>query len=134
MVQHSDDASLQRWGRNLRTVSPAIEELARAADQHTRLAGAIATSVQKLATQGETDLPAHPTVTAEAAAIAAELKQAQAEHEAAAGKLRQLAARADALGASYMRQHETDEARLAGERGSRAREKRADVAHAEQDT
>lgn len=134
MVQHQDDASLQRWGRNLTTIGPAIEEMARDADKKAQLAGAIAASVQKLATQGETDLPAHPTVTAEAAAIAAELKQAQAESEAAVARLRGLAARADALGASYRRNHEVDEARLNGERGSRAREKRADVGLAEQDT
>jgi len=43
-------------------------------------------------------------------------------------------ARAEELGAQYGRAHEVDEARLAGERGGRAREKRADVSAAERDT
>lgn len=132
MVQHQEDASLQRWGRNLKTISPAIEDLAKAADGTSELADAIATGVSKLAQQGEDDLPAHKTLTAEAAAIAAELKTIQADNPAA--RLRSLAARAEALGITYRQQHETDEARLAGERGSRAREKRADVTNAEQDT
>lgn len=134
MVQHQDDVSLQRWGRNLTTVSPAIEELAKGADKHGEVAGAVASAVAKLASQGEDELPAAPTVVAEAQAIAAELRQVEAEQAAAAQKLRSLMGRADALGASYRRNHETDEARLAGERGGRHRERRADVGHAEQDT
>ncbi|MFG2165499.1 hypothetical protein [Micromonospora chersina] len=134
MVQHQDDVSLQRWGRNLTTVSPAIEELAKQADAQGQLAGAVATAVGKLAAQGDDELPAAKTVTAEAQAIAAELKQVEAEQAAAAQKLRSLMGRADALGASYKRNHEVDEARLAGERGGRHRERRADVSQAEQDT
>lgn len=134
MIQHQDDSSLQKWGRNLTTVGPALEEFAKTTDGHAEFAGQLATAVGRLASQGDDELPAAKSVTAEAAAIAAELKQVEAEAAAAAGKLRSLAGRADALGASYRRNHETDEARLAGERGGRHKEKRADVGQAEQDT
>lgn len=134
MIQHQDDASLQKWGRNLTSVSPALEELAKSTDSQGQVAGAVAAAVSRLAAQGDDELPAAKAVVAETQAIAAELKQIEAEQAAAAQRLRSLMGRADALGASYKRNHEVDEARLAGERGGRHREKRADVTAAEQDT
>lgn len=131
-VRHDDDASLQRWGRNLKTISPAIEELLQAARQQDELAEAIASGVSKLAVQGESELPADRALVAEAEAIAAELRELMTDDRA--GRLARLRARADELARSYGRLHEVDEARLAGERGGRAREKRADVAAAESDT
>jgi hypothetical protein len=134
MVQHEDDASLQKWGRNLKTVGPAIEDLAKKDDQQVAFGAAIAASVRKLAVQGDSDLPADKTLVAEVDSIAAELRAIQAEREAQTQRLRGLAARAETLGGTYSRQHDVDEARLAGERGGRHREKRADVGTAEQDT
>lgn len=131
-VRHDDDASLQRWGRNLKTISPAIEELLQAARQQDELAEAIASGVSKLAVQGESELPADRALVAEAEAIAAELRELMTDDRA--GRLARLRDRADELVRSYGRLHEVDEARLAGERGGRAREKRADVAAAESDT
>ncbi|MEU7609570.1 hypothetical protein [Micromonospora sp. NPDC049204] len=132
MVQHQDDASLQKWGRNLTTVSPAIEDAAKAAAVNDELLTALASSVQKLANQGDTELPASPAIVAEAASIAAALKAIEAEE--VPRRLRELAARAEALGSMYRNDHEVDEARLAGERGGRHKEKRADVGAAELDT
>lgn len=130
-VRHDDDASLQRWGRNLRTIAPALEDLAKTAEQTNRLAAAITSGVKRLAGQGEIDLPADPNLVAEAEAIAAELKAIQAEDPT--HRLRALAARAEVLAGQYHQRHEVDEARLSGERGGRHKEKRADVSTAEKD-
>lgn len=134
MIRHDEGSSLQRWGRNLKTIAPAIDELATEARKQSDVTDAIAKGVERLATQGENDLPAHPALTAEAEAIAAGLREVRAEEEVRAERLRSLAARAEVLAARYGTQHETDEARLNGERGGRAKERRADVSAAEQDT
>jgi hypothetical protein len=134
MIRHEDDASLQRWGRNLKDIAPALDELATSARQQTDVANAVAQSVAKLALQGENDLPAHASLTSEAESIASELRALNAENEVRADKMRTLAARGEALALRYGTQHETDEGRLNGERGSRSQEKRADVGTAEQDT
>jgi hypothetical protein len=130
---HRDDSSLQGWGRNLGTIAPALEELGRTYTQiHDHDATASA-AVQKLATQGETDLPAAKPLTAELTSLAAELKSIADEQEALNARRRRARDRAEVLPTTYRREHETDEDRLNAPRNGRAAEKRADVTSAEQD-
>jgi len=98
-----------------------------ASRQNDELVEALAASIAKLRAQGEDELPADRGLVAEVEAIAAELREIREDDRTAM-------ARAEELGAQYGRAHEVDEARLAGERGGRAREKRADVSAAERDT
>lgn len=129
-----DDASLQAWGRHLGTVAPAVQEVASASSKVTEQDQVVASSLGKLAQMGESDLPASRSLTAEVQAAAAEAKSIADDAAALDARRRALAARAETLPSRYHREHETDEARLRGERGGRHRERRADVSAAEQDT
>lgn len=133
-IARNPDASLQRWGRDLASISPALDELAEGTGRTAETISGAAEAVKALAELGDSELPADRGLVAEAQAIYADLARIAAAQEALQAQLRQLSTRGDALAASYKRQHETDEARLSGERGGVAREKRADVSAAEQDT
>lgn len=131
---HRDDASLQGWGRNLRHVAPALDELGKihnqAHDQHS----AATEAIKKIAAQAETDLPVAKPLAAEVGSIAAEMQSINAEYEALNARSRKLRDRAEVLPQTYRREHETDEDRVNSPRNGRAAEKRADVTRAEQDT
>ncbi|MGA3524142.1 hypothetical protein [Melissospora conviva] len=133
-VPSESDASLQKWGRNLRHVPGVLDEFAHATRKDAAQFEAMAASMQALANQGDSDLPAAKPLVAEAAAIAADLKAIAAERAEHDNRLRRIRERSEALSPRYLREHEVDEARLAGERGGRHVEKRADVSVAEQDT
>lgn len=137
MGSHSmfaEDSSLQGWGRKLRLIAPAIEEKAKEDRARAEAGAATTEAISKLAAQGESDLPASKALTAELESIAAEMKKLDAEAAAIAEKRGRLAAQAEVLPAKYRSEHEMDEDRLDGVRGSREREKRADVTNAERDT
>ena len=133
-VPSESDASLQKWGRNLRHVPGVLDEFSLATRKDAAQFEAMAASMQALANQGDSDLPAAKPLVAEAAAIAADLKAIAAERAEHDNRLRRIRERSEALSPRYLREHEVDEARLAGERGGRHVEKRADVSVAEQDT
>jgi hypothetical protein len=131
-MRYDEDASLQRWGRNLATVAPALQELATNARVAEDQAAAAAQALGRIASQGDSELPADHPLVAELEDIQRELAQINAEPVSA--RFGALVDRAEALTRTYRTRHEVDEERLAGGRGGRAREKRADVTTAEQDT
>ena len=112
----TETPSLQRWGRNLRGVEPAVEQVRK---QH---AGVVAND----------DAVARAIETMAALAVAA--RKIHAEEEALQTRRRNLAARAGAVPTMYAREHETDEDRLNQPRNSRRAERQADVTTAEKDT
>lgn len=132
-ISHNDDLSLQAWGRNLRHVGPALEELARQADNHVETGKVATASLKKMATVSDSELPASKLLVAEVEALASESAKLDAEAEEIAKRRRTLIARGEALYITYQREHETDEDRLNNPRTSRAAERRADVGRAEQD-
>jgi hypothetical protein len=130
---HRDDSSLQGWGRNLKTVAPALDELGRMYSQvHDADVSAVA-AVRKLAAQAETDLPVAKPLAAEVQSVADELSAIAAEQEALNNRRRKARDRSEVLPATYRREHETDEDRLNTPRNGRAAEKRADLHAAERD-
>jgi hypothetical protein len=133
-IQYRDDTSLQAWGRGLKTIEPALQEVA---DKHKgahEATKAAADAVTKLAQQAQSDLPAAKPLAAEADSLAAGLRSLAADEEALARRRADLIGRAAALPGMYAREHETDEDRLNAPRNSTAAEQRADVRHAQQDT
>lgn len=132
-IQHSDDASLQRWGRNIGSIGQALAEVADVDSKAHEAGKTVTAGIRKLAVQGENDQPASKRLVAELDHIARSSQRIDDEIEALIAQRRALAAQAEALPARYRTDHETDEARLQGERGGRQREKRADVTAAEQD-
>jgi hypothetical protein len=131
-IEHQDDASLYRWGRNLGTVSPAVEELAKAARVQEEQLTAVTKAVSQLSVQGESSQPADRAVVSQVQAVQARLAAVAANPVSA--ELAAIATEAEGLRALYMRRHDGDEGRLSGERGGRHVEKRADVQSGEQDT
>jgi hypothetical protein len=134
MVQARDDASLQGWGRDLSSIGPALGELANVGRASAEQAEAAVAGLGRLAALGSDELPADRGLVAEVQGVHAEASRWQAQMAEAAAGLASLSARADGLPAAYRVAHDTDEGRLAGERGGVEREKRADVGRAEQDT
>lgn len=133
-IEHREDTSLQAWGRNLKTIEPALTEVAgkhKAAHEETM---ATAEAVTRIAAQAQSDLPVSKSLAAEAESLAAGLRAVAADEEALASRRADLIGRAAALPATYQREHETDEDRLNAPRNSAAAEKRADVQTAQQDT
>jgi hypothetical protein len=133
-IDYSPDSSLQRWGRNLKTVAPALTEQANGMRSRKVEMEAVAGAMRKLSEQGDTDLPADKDVVAEMQRLTRVMEEAAREQAELEAKVRRYAAVAETLGNQYQRQHKMDEDRLNGTRGGRAREKRADVGNAEQDT
>jgi hypothetical protein len=131
---HSDDASLQRWGRNLNLIAPALSEVAKQHDVANQAAREQTAAIRKIAQQADSDLPVSAALSAELESITGQLRQLDDEAEAATKRRAALIGRAEALPVTYRREHETDEDRLNAPRKSRAAEKRADVTAAEQDT
>jgi hypothetical protein len=130
-IRYNDDSSLQGWGRNLKTIAPALRDMARRRQALENEEAAAFAAIQNLATQGENDLPAGSAITSEMQNLAAQVRTEQGNSGAA--RLRRLADQADALPGTYERDHETDEDRMHTPRKSRQHERRADVAAAEQD-
>lgn len=128
-LTHNEDASLQRWGANLKGAEDAAAEVAAKYQQAEDAAEAFRSTWGKVANQGENELPVSNRVKADVDSITTRAKKA-----ATAAEWRSVGADAATLPAAYQREHETDEDRLNAPRGSRARERRADVSVAEQDT
>ncbi|RKN55978.1 hypothetical protein D7193_15445 [Micromonospora costi] len=132
-IRITEDMSLQRWGRTLKEIAPAIDEVTTDLNPLVERAGVLATSVKQLATHGENDLPAMKPLVAEVESVASDLAAIKDEAEAVMARYRTLSARAETLHGMYERGHFGDEDRMNGVRGSRAAEKRADIAAAERD-
>lgn len=131
-VRVDEDGSLQRWGRNLKTVAPALDEMARDDRRQEQAADAVLSAIAKLVTQGESELPADRSLIAELDTIRLELSEILSDSRAA--RIASLAQRAEQLIALYRRVHADDEARLEGRRGGQRREEKSDVSKAKQDT
>ena len=127
-MQYRADQSLQRAGANLSAAEAAAAEVQRlyaqaeAAKQRFNQVFGAATR------QMEDDMPSSSRLRAEM-----ETTQRQAQRATTADEWRAVSAQAATLPATYRQEHETDEDRLSGGRGGRHRERRADVAYAEQD-
>jgi len=126
--RYDDDASLQRWGANLGSLEAAAAEIAADYARAEEKAAQYQAIVAKLAAQYETELPASNRLAAEVDALRGRAGQASS-----AEAWRSVSKDSATLPATYQREHETDEDRLAGGRGGRHRERRADVSTAEQD-
>lgn len=131
---HKDDASLQAWGRNLRHIAPAYDELGKRYNQVHAEDATAAEALRKIAAQADSDLPVAKPLAAEVQAIAAEAQAIAAAQEELNARRRSLRDRSEVLPTTYRREHETDEDRVNAPRNGRAAEKRADVTAAEQDT
>lgn len=127
-LSHNDDMSLQRWGRNLSAAEHAAEEVQKKYAEAEAAAAQYRAVMEKINTQYQTELPPSHRLSGDLDGVVSRAKTA-----VTADEWRAVAADAATLPMTYKREHETDEDRLDGGRGGRAREKRADVGHAEQD-
>lgn len=131
----TETPSLQRWGRNLRGMEPAVEQIRQ---QHAGVVAnddALARAIETMASQADGgELPVSKALATEMRELAKSARQIHHDEEALQARRRNLAARAGAMPTMYAREHETDEDRLNNPRNSRAAEKRADVSAAEKDT
>ena len=127
-MRYSDDQSLQRAGANLVSVEDAADEVRAAYAAAEAKAATFNTTFGQMTQQMDNDMPAAPQLRAEM-----EDTQIKARRARSADEWRAVSAQAATLPATYHLEHEVDEARLAGGRGGRYREKRADVTVAEQD-
>ena len=94
-------------------------------------ATAVADSLALLAAHGASELPADRGLTSQVQDVADRYRQAAADVEAATAKMRECQNEAEALRGSFEQRHETDLARLNGERAQRHIERKADVGTAE---
>lgn len=133
-IKHSDDSSLQAWGRGLKTIAPALNAVHEQHKAAHATTAAAAETMTKVANQAQSDLPVSKSLAAEADSIAAGLRALAADEAALEERRKALISRAESLPGIYAREHETDEDRLRAPRNSRGAEKRADVGAAEQDT
>lgn len=127
-LQHSDDQSFQRWGRNLTGAEAAAAEVAAAYREAEARAEQFRAKFGAIKSQGETDMPASPRLRADVEDV-----HAQAQRAASADEWSGVSQNAATLPTVYRQEHETDEDRLNTPRTSRAAERRADVSTAEQD-
>lgn len=127
-MQYSDDQSLQRAGANLVGAEQAADEVARKFAEAEAAAAEWRSTFGKMRDQFETDLPTSQRLVADVQAV-----HVRATGAVTADGWRGVAADAAVLPSTYRVEHESDEDRLAAPRTSRAAEKRADVATAEQD-
>lgn len=127
-MQYADDQSLQRWGANLGGASQAADEVARLFAEAEAAKARFSEVFGKMATQAESELPTSPTLVADVQSV-----KVRADQAASSDEWRAVAADAEALPATYRREHETDQDRLDSPRGGIAQEKRADVTTATQD-
>lgn len=127
-MQYNADQSLQRAGANLAGAEAAAAEIQRLYAQAEAAAEKFNEVFGRAAEQMENDLPAAARLKAEM-----EATKLQAQRANSADAWRAVTAQAATLPVTYRREHEVDEERLAGGRGGRHREKRADVGVAEQD-
>jgi hypothetical protein len=123
--------SLFNWGNKVlpdipRIIGEAAARLKREEENVRNIIGAL----NKVASIGEDELPASTVITSAIRDIEATLNRLP---EVSTGVARAADA-AEALYPLYQREHEADQARFDGERGSRAQERQADVAAGEQDT
>jgi hypothetical protein len=123
--------SLFNWGTKVlpdipKVIADAAARLKKEEENVRKIIGAL----NQVASIGEDELPASAVVTSAIRDIEATLNRLP---EVSAGVARAADA-AEALYPLYQREHETDQARFDGERGSHAQEKQADVAAGEQDT
>lgn len=127
-MPYSDDQSLQRAGANLSAFAAAAEEIRKEQARVDAMKATYVETLGKATTQMENDMPSSTRLRAEMEDTLAKAKRAS--DEAGWGAV---AGQAGTLPGTYRREHETDEDRLAGGRGGRHKEKRADVTVAEQD-
>ncbi len=133
-IAHRDDASLQAWGRGLKTIAPAVQEMIVQQRKAHEADTAVGEALKKIAGQATNgDLPASRRLAAEVQSLSAEYQRLATEREALLKRQESLRSRAEALPGMYRQEHETDEDRLNAPRVSRAAEKRADVSAAEKD-
>lgn len=133
-IRHSDDSSLQAFGRNLSTIAPAMTEVQTIHGSAAEADASFATSLTALANQSENDLPADRALAAELRLHAQEARRIAEEAAALNERRRKLTANTESLPVLYRKHHELDEDRLNTPRGSLIREQRADVGRAIQDT
>jgi seryl-tRNA synthetase len=132
--QVRDDTSLQGWGRRLKVMAGFLEELEPRQQAAAQEMAEAAEITRRFASHGTENLPADARLAAEVESVADRMRALAAEQEQLTARRRQILADAQALHGQYQVAHETDEARLAGERGGVARERMADVTVAQQDT
>lgn len=123
-----DDISLQRYGKNLGGAEPSAAEVAAAYAKAEELKERFTSTMGKMAEVGETELPASRALVADVQHVASKASRATT-----ADDWRAVANEAAALPNTYRREHDTDIARLEGERAPAHIEKRADVGYAQQD-
>lgn len=135
MTITNDDSSLQRWGRDLGKIAPALGHVQKQRTQVTANDEAAAQALAKVAQQATNgEQPASPALAAELDAIAKEWKRLADEEAALDRRRRALVGRSEGLSKLYEREHETDEDRLRVPRNNLQAEMRADVSRAVQDT
>jgi hypothetical protein len=127
-MPYSDDQSLQRAGANLAALERAAAQVRAAYVRAEAEAARYNQVLGRMHQQMENDLPASSTLKADMESVVTHARRATTADEW--GTVETTAA---TLPAVYRREHEVDEDRLAGGRGGRHKEKRADVAYAEQD-
>lgn len=128
-IPFAEDQSLQRFGRNLTPIGTAVGQVASATAAVEAHQNRLRQQLGKIQAQAAAELPASHRLVAEIDDLVA-----RAARATSADEWRQVEAIADTLPAVYRVEHETDEDRAAGGRGGVEREKRADVATAQQDT
>ena len=128
--QASGEPSLQKWGRLLPDLPEVLDAAATRFRREEAELQAIVAAIGKVETVGDDELPADKQIIAQINDIRAALNRITS----ISAILARAARSADSLTPLYRRGHEMDEERLAGGRGGRHKEKRADVGTAEQDT
>jgi uncharacterized phage infection (PIP) family protein YhgE len=130
---HRDDISLQGWGARLRKYVTATEESNKINAKATNEAGKLATALERLANQADTEMPAANSLTASMQAAAAEARSIAAEAEALDKRRAKLLGQVEGFKPMFDREHETDNDRLHRPRKSHGVESKADVGRAAQD-
>ncbi len=127
-MQFSSDQSLQRAGANLAGVEEAADELRAEYAAIEAKAAKFTQTFGQMVDQMVNDMPSSAVLKADMEAM-----RQKANRGTTADEWREVVGQAATLRKVYSREHEVDEARLAGGRGGRHRERRADVTTAERD-
>ena len=127
-MQFNPDQSLQRAGANLGGVEEAADEMAAAYAAAEAKAANFTQTFGRMVDQMVNDMPASAVLKADM-----EATRQKANRATTADEWREVVGQAATLKKVYDREHEVDQARLAGGRGGRHRERRADVTTAERD-
>lgn len=131
-AMNDQDMNLFKWGELLRTLPGVMDDTAAQAGKASERAHAIGQGLSNMAEQGVSELPADRGLASEVQAISTKFSQAAADVESATARMREAQNEAEALHGRYERDHETDLARLRGERAPRHVERKADVGTADE--